>query len=45
MTGDAALQAALPDSPLAAAARELAEEGRLQADAAREVEGLLTASC
>jgi hypothetical protein len=44
MTGDAALQAALPDSPLAAAARELAEEGRLQADAAREVEGLLTAS-
>jgi hypothetical protein len=45
MTGDAALQAALPDSPLAAAARELAEEGRLQADAAREVEELLTASC
>jgi serine/threonine protein kinase len=45
MTGDAALQAALPDSPLAAAARDLAEEGRLQADAAREVEGLLTASC
>jgi hypothetical protein len=45
ITGDAALQAALPDSPLAAAARELAEEGRLQADAAREVEELLTASC
>ena len=45
MTGDAALQAALPDSPLAAAARDLAEEGRLQADAAREVEELLTASC
>ena len=45
MTGDAALQAALPDSPLAAAARELAEEGRLQAEAAKEVELLLTASC
>jgi len=45
VTGDAALQAALPDSPLAAATRELAEEGRLQADAAREVEELLTASC
>jgi hypothetical protein len=44
MTGDAALQAALPDSPLAAAARELVEEGRLQADAAREVEELLTAA-
>ncbi|HTH65080.1 MAG TPA: serine/threonine-protein kinase [Gemmatimonadales bacterium] len=45
ITGDAALQAALPDSPLAAAARELAEEGRIQADAAREVEELLTSSC
>lgn len=45
MTGEAALQAALPDSPLAAAARELAEEGRLQADAAREVEALLTPAC
>ena len=43
MTGDAALQAALPDSPLAAAARELAEEGRIQADAAREVAELLQA--
>ncbi len=45
MTGEAALQAALPHSPLATAARELAEEGRLQADAAREVEALLTPSC
>ena len=45
MTGDAALQAALPDSPLAAAARDLAEEGRLQAEAAREVEALLTPAC
>lgn len=40
-TGDAALQAALPDSPLAAAARDLAEEGRLQAEAAQEVLELL----
>lgn len=45
MTGEAALQSALPDSPLATAARDLAEEGRLQADAAREVEALLTPSC
>jgi hypothetical protein len=45
VSGDAAVRAALPDSPLAAAARDLAEEGRLQADAAREVEALLRPSC
>ena len=41
VTADAAFKAALPDSPLAAAARELAEEGRLQAEAAQEVAELL----
>jgi hypothetical protein len=45
LSGDAALRSGGPESALAAAARDLETEGRVQADAAREVEALLTPSC
>jgi hypothetical protein len=45
LSGDAALRAASPGSALAVAARDLESEGKLQAEAAREVEALLTPSC
>jgi hypothetical protein len=41
LAGDAAAQTAGPDSPLATLARDLDAEGRLQAEAAREVDALL----
>jgi hypothetical protein len=43
LTGRAALRTAAPDAPLASLARELDEESRVQAEAAREVELLLGA--
>ena len=45
LTGDAAVHSAAPESALAVATRDLESEGRLQAEAAREVEALLTPSC
>ncbi len=45
LSGEAALRSGGPDSALAAATRDLESEGRAQAEAAREVEALLTPSC
>jgi hypothetical protein len=45
LSGEAALRSASPGSALAVAARDLESEGKLQAEAAREVEALLTPSC
>ena len=45
LSGEAALRSGAPESALAGAAHDLETEGRVQAEAAREVEALLTPAC